>query len=151
MQRRHLRFSHLDQARQEILRLDQGGYDRVGNWELPQIVDHLIRTMRMATDEPPFMFPAPVRMLARWMFLGKIRRGDMLKVRGRAPVALRPAADSDLEVSLAEFASLAARIESADAPLQAVHPVFGRFTREDWQLMQRWHAAHHLGFLLPRE
>lgn len=151
MQRRHLRFAHLDEAVQEISRLQACGYDRAGNWSLEQIVDHLNRAMRMAVDGPPFMLPAPLRPLLKWLFFGRMQRGEMLKLRGRAPASMQPTADSDFDAGKAEFASLAAVIESDETPLAPVHPVFGRFRRDEWRVMQRWHAAHHLGFLTPRE
>lgn len=151
MERRPLRFEHLDEALAEIRKLAGIGYDRAGNWSLEQNVDHLNKTMRMAIEGTSFKFPALIRPILKWLFYGKMKRGERIKTRATAPAPLQPDDDLRLESLIDEFEKLAAQIESPDTELVDLHPVFGKFSREEWQIMQRWHAAHHLSFLIPKE
>ena len=149
MDRRPLQFSNLQEAVEDAHRLNDDGYHRAGNWSLAENLDHLNKTMRLAIDGPSFMLPAPIRPLLKWYVFGKMKRGEVITARANAPEPVQPANDVEVDAALAEFARLAKLIESDDTQLASMHPVFGKFTREEWKIMQRWHAAHHLSFLLP--
>ena len=149
MTRRKLIFSNLNQAVEDVASLQQSGFAAVGNWSLEQILDHLNKTMRMATDGPPFFYPAPIRPILRWLIYPKMKRGVQMSAGGPTPKALDPDDGKDLNELVNEFRELSARIMAADAKLAPVHPLMGKFTHEQWIVMQSWHAAHHLSFLVP--
>lgn len=152
MERRPLHFENLSEAVAEIRRLADGGYDRAGNWNLEQIVGHLNKTMWLAVEEAPFRLPAIIRPVLKWIVFGRMKRGIPLKkFRAPAPAPLQPDDNQRLENLIEEFERLATLIESPDAELLDRHPVFGKFSREDWQINHRWHAAHHLSFLILKE
>ncbi len=150
MRRRHLRFSTLQEAVADAKLLQANGYDRIGNWSLGQNVEHLNKTLRMATVGEPFMVPAIIRPLLKLIVFRKMKKGDMLKFRAKAPPAVQPAEDVDAKIAIAEFEALSTAVEAEDAELAATHPVFGTFSAQEWRIMQRWHASHHLGFLVPK-
>lgn len=151
MERRVLRFHHMNDAVADARRLAEYGYDRVGNWSLEQNLDHLNRSLRMAQEPIDFKLPWFVRPLLKWLVFPKMRKGAVIRMRASAPKPLQPAEDLNLAEQLQEFERMAGIIESPDSTLLEQHPVFGKLTREEWQIMQRWHASHHLSFLLPRE
>ncbi|MCA9175231.1 MAG: DUF1569 domain-containing protein [Planctomycetales bacterium] len=151
MERRVLRFQHMDDAVADARRLAEHGYDRVGNWSLEQNLDHLNRSLRMAQEPIAFKLPWFMRPLLKWLVFPKMRKGAVIRMRASAPKDLQPGEDLNLAEQLQEFERLAGIIESPDSKLLELHPVFGKLNREEWQIMQRWHASHHLSFLLPRE
>jgi hypothetical protein len=149
MERRTLRFKDLNEAIAEIHRLKDGGYEQAGRWSLGENLDHLNRTMQMAIDGPPFKLPAPLRPILRWLLLPKMKRGDIIRFKAKAPPALQPANDLQIDEGVRQFESLAAQIMDSNTQLSPVHPVFGRISADDWRAMLTWHAAHHLSFLVP--
>lgn len=150
MERRALRFANLTEAVADARQLQKTNYERAGNWSLGEVIDHLNKTLLMAIETPTFKGPpAIIRPLLKWFIYGKMKRGDVIKFRASAPKLLLPDDDKDLEESLAEFERLTSLVESGEAQLLPTHPFFGKFSRDDWLIMQRWHAAHHLSFLIP--
>lgn len=151
MDRRPLTFADLTEAVSDARGLQETGYERAGNWSLAEVVDHLNKSLMMALEPPGFKAPAIVRPLLKWLIFGKMKRGDVITFRAKAPAAMQPDADLDVDATLAEFERLAEVVESGDKELLPTHPIFGAFSREEWLTMQRWHAAHHLSFLVPRQ
>ncbi|WP_037250293.1 DUF1569 domain-containing protein, partial [Rhodopirellula europaea] len=49
------------------------------------------------------------------------------------------------------FYSLADTLMDPSTPFVSHYPMLGRLTREQWLLMQQWHAAHHLSFAVPND
>lgn len=145
LKRRSLDLRTFDQLTGDVQRLRDTGYDRVGDWSLEQILDHLDKTMIAGLDGRPGL-PRPVRWLLRLVARRLVRTRSMPRVP--APAAARPAPDVDAGV----FSRFAATTERA-AALPGVtldHPVFGHFSVYDWQQLQLIHASRHLSFLLPR-
>ncbi len=62
---------------------------------------------------------------------------------------LRPAQGLTAEDALQELRAAVGRFESA--PELAVHPAFGRLTREEWTLLTLRHAELHMSFVLSAE
>lgn len=147
-ERRPIRYAHLSEAVADVERLQQGGYERAGSWSLEQNLDHLNKTMTMAIEGTSFKMPFFIRPVLKLLLLPRMRRGDVIRFKASAPPALAPEDSPNLEQSIEEFRRLTGEIES-DRPLVDTHPLFGKLTREDWVLMQRWHTEHHLSFLIP--
>lgn len=148
VERRTVRYTHLSEAVEDVERLSEQGYERAGTWSLEQNLDHLNKTMTMAIEGTTFKMPFFLRPLLRLLIWPKMKRGDVIRFRASAPPFLTPDDGPNLDAAIEEFQRLTAEIES-DRPLTDFHPVFGKFNREDWVLMQRWHTAHHLSFLVP--
>ena len=136
MTRRKLAFSNLNEAVEEVESLQQSSFTAVGNWSLEQILDHLNRTMRMATEGPPFFYPAPIRPILRWLIYPKMKSGIQMAAGGPTREALEPDEKKDLNDLVNEFRELSARIMAPDANLAPIHPLMGKFTNEQWIVMQ---------------
>ena len=147
--RMDLFFPDLAAAARDVQHAREAGYQLTGNWNLAQILDHLNRTMRMTFEGAPFKYPAPLRLICRLALMPMIRGGKPTKVRGKAPAALTPPDEADESDNAEEFYRLVNKLTDPTTPFVALHPVFGKFTREQWLLMQKWHAAHHLSFVVP--
>lgn len=150
MHRRHLVFQHLDEAIADARHLSQG-YEQTGGWNLEQNLSHLNKSMRMAMEGLDWGLPKLIRPVMRWVFLGRMKRlgSRAIKVKATAPPQLQPDEELNLQTQLTEFERLANMMESPETELIALNPVFGKLDRSQWQTMQRWHAAHHLSFLVP--
>lgn len=148
-ERRPLTFATLSDAVADARRLSESGYERAGNWNLAQVLDHLNKTLAMAVSPYPRPVPALFRPLLRWLIYRRMKRGDVIRFRASAPSSLQPDEQLDELQVLAEFERLCALLENDTTQLVPLHPFFGAFTTEDWRIMQRWHAAHHLSFLVP--
>ena len=151
-ERRSVRYSHLDEAVDDVRQLASRGYDRAGTWSLEQNLNHLNKTMRLAFEPVEWRLPRLIRPILRWLLLGRMeRRGSRALPRSaKAPLWLQPDEGLALAPQITEFERLTGLIESPDAELTSHHPVFGRLNRRQWQIVQRWHCAHHLSHLRPR-
>lgn len=149
--RMDLRYPDLGAACTDIARLREGGYELVGTWSLAQILDHLNLSMQMTIDGADFTFPSLMRPVMKWMFMPTMRKGKPSKLRGKAPEQLQPAKDLDEDACAKRFYSLAETLMDPSTPFVSHYPMLGRLTREQWLLMQQWHAAHHLSFVVPND
>lgn len=146
--RRKLKFASLADAALEARRLSQTSYARAGTWNLAQVLQHLNRTMQMAIDGHPFLLPAIARPIAKFIALPLMRRGVQFPGGAKAPPTLVPADDADLQSELEEFERLSLLIADPATKLHALHPLLGKIDHDQWIVMQRWHAAHHLSFIV---
>lgn len=148
--RRKLKFGSLADAAEEVTRLAQADYERAGTWSLQQVLQHLNKTMEIAFEGHPFLLPAMVRPVAKLVGLPLMRMGVQFPAGAKAPIGLIPVDDPDLETEVAKFLKLAKLIGDPSTVLHSLHPLLGKINHEQWNAMQRWHAAHHLSFIVPR-
>ncbi len=145
--RRPLRFERLDQVMPEVERLLEG-HSTVGKWSLGQICNHLEMAVRKSVEGYDERAPWPVRKL-----IGPIMRWRLFKT-GRMPEGIKlperflpkPGLDARDE---AERLRSALALFATNTGSLAVHPIFDRISREDWERLHRIHCAHHLSFALP--
>lgn len=152
LERRRIRYSHLSEALEDVRTLAGRGYERAGKWSLEQNLNHLNKSLNLAFEPVDWKLPRLIRPLLRWLLLGRMDRLGSRAFRGtaNAPDWLQPDDALELASQLAEFERLTERIESIDAELSPNHPVFGRVNTKQWQIVSRWHCAHHLSHLIPR-
>jgi hypothetical protein len=148
MERRPLRLSDLDAVVREAEGLLTNGYTRGGRWSLGQNADHLAQAIERSLDGYPAMLPAPVRWLARWLFLKKVLRHDALKRKVDAPKWLMPPDTVEDRVGVEHLKAAVARYKAHTGPVHP-SPVFGKLTYEQCREVHVWHAEHHLSFLQP--
>ncbi|EMB16534.1 DUF1569 domain-containing protein [Rhodopirellula europaea] len=142
-------FKNLNEACDEVRHLREYGYQLAGTWSLAQILDHLNRSMQMTVDGADFTFPAILRPIFRLLMMPTLRKGKPSKLRGKAPQPLIPDPHADEETVAKRFYELAERLMHPDTEFAASYPMLGRLSREEWLLLQRWHIAHHLSFVVP--
>src|SRR5688572_24634088 len=90
MERRTLRFHNFEQMLADVDALLTSGYRRAGTWSLAQIAGHLDRVITFSLDGFPGRMPWPIRVVARWLFLGSILRHEVIRRRMAAPGYLMP-------------------------------------------------------------
>ncbi len=145
-ERRELSFADLGEAVAEVDRL-LAGYVTVGRWSLGQICNHLGTAFRLQLDGNPG--PTPVRrareaLRVRFFRMGRFPDGVEVPLPALLP---GPGLDDLAEADALREAI--ARFLSAPGPFPP-HPVLGPLTRDEWTRFHGMHAAHHLGFALPR-
>jgi hypothetical protein len=122
-----------------------------GNWTLAQIFDHLTRSLHVAVEgtDARFVWPARVFLHAiRGRFITRPMKPGF-HVPPRLERVLRPAEGLTAADALQELREAVERFESASQ--LAVHPAFGRLTREEWTLLTLRHAELHMSFVLSAD
>ena len=149
MERRALRLPGYDAVLAEAAALLASGYDRVGHWGLGEVCHHLATVMEKSLDGFPSRFPWPVRLVARWLVLGRVLKHRVFRRRFPAPAFLQPPAVADDREGLERLRAVVERLKGHAGPMQP-SPVFGRLTAAQWREVHLWHCEHHLSFLLPK-
>lgn len=148
MKRRTLRLVDFDSVLREVDSLCKTGYDRTGTWTLGQISGHLARVIEQSMDGFPSMLPWIVRVVIRWMALGKILRHEQINRSVKAPDYLMPD-ETDDRAGVDRLHAAIERLKKHTNPLHP-SPAFGPLTNDQWREVHLWHAEHHLSYLLPR-
>lgn len=152
--RRTLTFDTLDAAVRDAERLHAAGYDRAGNWDLAQCLDHLAAWLTYPVSGFP-KAPLPIRMmlavvrrtLGRKM-LAKYLREGMPSGKPTMPQSLS-VPGGDPAAALGRFRAAAERF-AAHGGDYLPSPLFGPLTRDEALQVQLAHCAHHLSFLVPK-
>jgi hypothetical protein len=147
--RRTPRFHNYDEVLADADDLLANGYDRAGSWNLGQVCSHLGKAIGNSLDGYPSSLPLPMRILARWLFLGKMLRHQQSERRFPTPPYMAPRDAMDDRAGLQELRSAMKRLKEHSGDLQP-HPAFGRMTPAQWLEFHLWHCEHHLSFLLPK-
>lgn len=149
--RRTVRYSTLDEFRQDLDSLLEAGCETVGNWTLAQICDHLGDTFHGSIDGIPFRaswfartFVAP--FLKNSALIKPMRPG--LKLPTSAQKFL-PDPDVSLDAALEKLRSGLERLET-ETPV-ADHPFFGSMASEEWMQLHLRHCELHMSFVVPRK
>lgn len=139
-----------DEVIAEIERLRKVGYVKTKNWNLTQACEHLTATMNGGMDGFGFRLP--------WVLRATIMKGvfnRMLRTRkmssGPTLKRLKPKTDDgpDNEGIIDNCIAAIERAKTFAGPLDD-YPFLDHLDVEDWQQFMWMHAAHHLGFLIPR-
>ena len=155
MSRRKLRFSTIDDALAEAMRLAaaerEGPLATAGKWSLGQALGHLATWANFALDGYPASVhpPAVVRLIARLLRNRVINKGmpPGMKI-GRVPGGTLGTEQIPTDVGLSRFAEAMERLRGR-APTEP-NPAFGPLTHEQWINLNLRHAELHLGFFVPK-
>lgn len=146
--RRNVSYSSFTELLADAERLNTGPIQQLGNWTPGQIYRHLALTLNGSVDGLKIVFPWYLRLGARlfkpWILKGSMPAGVKLPARGGE--VLEPGTVSNSE-GLAQLKAAVARLQQT--PQRAIHPVFGKVTREEWDTIHLGHAALHMSFLVP--
>jgi|SRR5437667_6575951 len=146
---RELRFADCAAVRAELDRLHTGGYERTGNWDLAQVCDHLNFFVVGSLDGHQFKVPWIFKVLFGRMVLRRLLTKRKFKPGGFTPQKPLPAPGGDEAAAVARFKNTLSRFESHPGEYHD-SPFFGHLTRDQWRDLHLIHAAHHLGFLVPK-
>ncbi len=152
MPQRQLDFKAFTEVRAELDRLHQGGYEKLGQWDLAQVCDHLAFFIRGSLDGPTFRVPWLFKVLFGKMALRRILSQRRMKAGGFTPQTPLPSPGGDEAAAVARLKELLARFEAQLGDGGELHPspFFGRLTPDEWRQLHLIHCGHHLGFLLPK-
>ena len=146
--RRSLQFRQLADVLADVRELDSAGRRTLGRWTDGQIVEHLAIGVDMAFDGYGFRAPWPVRAVVRVIknrFLtGPMPSGVRLPRRG---AALLPAPHIAWDEAMRHLERAIARFD-AEVPAHP-HPVLGRLTKMEYELLTLRHSELHLSFIVP--
>jgi hypothetical protein len=147
--RRQLDFKNWQELLADVEQLRGAGYDRLGNWDLSQIVDHVGEGLRTATRGNDHQAGWIIRKLLGPLILKRILRTRRMKAGIKVPPWWLPGPTHDESAAVNQFhADIAAFDALTTAPYP--HPFFGPLTKQQWNDLVLIHAAHHLSFLVPR-
>ncbi len=150
LHRRPLDFKTWHDALADVDHLRRAGYDRVGNWDLSQTVEHVGEGLRTALRGTNHRAAWIIRKFLGPMVLRRIVRDRRMKTGIKVPQWWLPGPTHDESAAVDQFRSdISAFQEMSTAPFP--HPFFGALTKQQWNDLALIHAAHHLSFLIPRD
>ncbi len=149
MTRRELNLNSIDEIIAEVGRLQSGGYEKAGNWDLQQICDHLSYYVRGTLEGFSEKAPWLVRMFTGRRRLKKLLRGEPIPAGIPIPEKLIPLAGGDEGKAAAQLQGLLERLKTQTKVYPS--PLFGTLTKEQWLKLHTLHCNHHLSFLAPKD
>jgi len=148
-ERRQLDFRDWSEVLADVDHLHSAGYDRVGNWELSQMVEHLGVGLRTAVHGIDHQGPWVIRKLIGPILLRRMLRQRRMAAGIKVPKWWQPGPSHDESAAIDQFRSEITAFQSATGPTHP-HPLLGSMTKEQWNDLGLIHAAHHLSFLRPK-
>lgn len=147
---RSLTFSSLDEALAEAERLAATETKTTGSFSYGQILRHLAITLDMVSghvDVPkvPWYIRMAGPLIKNSVLAKPIKPG--FKLPSSAQSYFWPEGDIDVQSALTHFREALARYRSTNE--LPPHPIFGRMTEQEHDLLQRGHIALHLSFVHP--
>jgi hypothetical protein len=148
--RRSLQFRKLADILADVRALDAGVRRTLGRWTDAQIVEHLAISVDMGFDGYGFRAPWVIRTIV-WLVKNRVLTGPMpsgIRLPRRGAVMLPPPeiawvdAVRHLEQALARY--------DAEVPAHP-HPVLGRLTKMEYELLTLRHSELHLSFIVSQE
>lgn len=149
MEPRQLQFKDFAEVRAEVDQLHRGGYEKLGQWDLAQVCDHLTYFVQGSLDGHAFQVPWLIKVLFGRLMLRRILKQGRMNVGGPTPQKPLPPAGGDEAAAVARFHQVLERLQAHQGELHP-SPFFGHLTPQQWRDLHRIHCAHHLGFLVPK-
>jgi Protein of unknown function (DUF1569) len=146
--RRTVRYNSYDEVLADAERLAAMPTRTLGNWTLGQIFQHLAKAMDAMIDGPPFLLPAPVRLLMSLFMKGKMLRetlspGFKLPKKGEG---LLPTPATTTEEGLRLLRAAVQRVKGTTE--RALHGGFGKMGPGEWDQFQLRHCELHMSFVV---
>lgn len=148
--RRFLKFTQMTDPLEEAHRLAGAGYEQCGNWNLGQVCHHLTAAYNASIDgyqsKTPWVLQNVIGPVAKYGFLyvGRFPAG------APGPPQIMPGAIDDENAAIAALAQAVERVRNHQGAFDR-HPIFGVMTPAQNRRLHLIHAAHHLGFLQPKQ
>jgi hypothetical protein len=147
--RRHLDFKTWPDLLADIEHLQRAHYDRLGNWDLSQILDHVGEGLRTALRGIDHRATWIIRRFLGPMIFKRILTQRRMKAGIKVPKWWLPGPAHDESAAVNQFRSDVAEFQGMTTP-PFPHPFFGPLTKKEWNDLVLIHAGHHLSFLIPR-
>jgi Protein of unknown function (DUF1569) len=148
--RRQLDFRTWPDVLGDIDHLHRAHYDRLGNWDLSQTLEHVGEGLRTALRGTNHRAAWIIRRVFGPLVLKRILSQRRMKAGIKVPQWWLPGPSHDESAAVDQFRSEATAFQQMSTrPFP--HPFFGSLTKEQWNDLVLIHAAHHLSFLIPRD
>jgi len=142
--RRDVHYRSLDDIAVDAKRLAEVEVRTDGNWSQGQIYDHLAKNFNGSIDGMGFAMPAPVRLLMGLLMKKKfLTKGIPPGFKTNAKLEPPQVSTSDAIEALTKAIERLKREET-----RAMHPLFGKISREEWDEFHLRHAEMHTSFLM---
>lgn len=149
MQPRDLDFKNFDEVLADVERLHRQGYDRAGNWDLAQVLDHLRFFLSGAVDGYKFKVPWLIKVILGKVVLNRILTQKKMKRGVFTPQKPLPEPGGNEAEAVARFNEALRRFISHQGEYKE-SPFFGKVSREQCHELNLIHCRHHLGYLIPK-
>jgi hypothetical protein len=149
MGQRQLQFNDFAEVLAEVDRLHREGYEKLGQWDLAQVCDHLTYFMQGSLDGFTFRVPWLLKVLFGRFMLRRILKQRRMKAGIPTPQKPPPPVGGDEAAAVARFRQVVERFQAHQGELRP-SPFFGHLTPQQWRDLHLIHCAHHLGFLAPK-
>ena len=144
--RRTVRYNSLSDFLDDAEKLAAADVRTLGNWSFGQILRHMAMSLDSSIDGSESMLPAP----ARWLLSLLMKRRLMTKpipAGFKSPDSFVPGETSTEE----GLAALRAAVERQNRETErALHPGFGKLSKEEWNEFNLRHAEMHMSFVVPQ-
>ena len=146
--RRDVHYESWEAMLGEAVALSEQDTRTLGNWSYPQILWHIASSLNTSIDGAGFSFPAP----ARWLMSLLMKRKFLTK---SLPAGFKTSkhliADESLSVDAALDSLRAAISRQSAESHRAIHPGFGKMTKEEHTAFHLRHAEMHMSFVVPAD
>lgn len=142
---RKLTFQGLDEVMPAVEQLLEG-HSLMGQWSLAQICNHLATTIRLTArpvSDPGQGTPEQAALREGFFAAGVFPPGRS------SPPPFVPREGLDQAAEVASLVDAIKCFQAATGPFPS-HPMLGPLSRDQWVQFHTMHAAHHLGFALPK-
>ena len=147
--RRPLDLRSLDDVIAEVERLRDGGYRARGRWNLSQMADHLVETMRLGMDGDEPRLAWPMQKLVGLLFRTTVFPRRTMMTGAPTIDRLKPAPmEGDDPAKLDRLVATLEEARDFPGPLPP-YPLMDGLTLPEWKELMTIHAQHHLRFLEP--
>jgi hypothetical protein len=147
--RRKLDFKTWPDVLADIDHLHRAHYDRLGNWDLSQTLEHAGEGVRTALRGTEHQGAWIVRKVVGPLILKRILSQRRMRAGIKVPQWWLPGPSHDESAAIAQFRSEVTAFQQLSTP-PFPHPFFGPLTKKQWEDLLQIHVAHHLSFLIPR-
>lgn len=149
MTKRVLQLTSFDQVRQEVEHLHQQGYERTGNWDLAQVLNHLGYFLKGSLDGYTFKVPWIIKVLLGKSVKNRILQEQKMKSGVFTPQKPLPPPNANEPQAVSEFLALLDNFAQHQGEY-CESPFFGKLTRDECRQMNLIHCNHHLAYLVPK-
>jgi len=149
MEYRELKFQSFDDAVAYAETLQLQGYERAGQWDLAQVLDHLTYFLDGAVNGYSFKVPWIIKAMFGKMVLRRILTSKRMKRGVFTPQKPLPEPNLDSAAALVRFKHAVDRLTRHEGEYKA-SPFFGVMTRDQVRELNLLHCRHHLGYLTPK-
>ena len=150
--RRQVRYENYDEllADAESLVANESTVNRIGNWSIGQVLQHLAKSLNVSIDGSSLRAPLPLRIILTLFMKKKLIYQAMpsgFAIPKSGTATFSPDDHVTAGAALEELRKAIARVKSDKT--RANHGIFGTLSTDEWDNFSRRHAELHMSFLVP--